>query len=378
MKPWNDCKNILITRPDNMGDLIMSGPAIRAIKESFSPRIIVLTSTMAAGIAPYMPEIDEVIIFDTPWVKSSTQSRPEHIQETVDILREQNFDAAIIFTVYSQNPLPSAMMAYMAGIPKVLAYCRENPYCLITDWVPDKEPYSFIRHQVARDLELVKSVGAKTGNETLQLNVAQDNWSGIKTKLANYGINPDKPWLVLHAGVSEPKREYPFDNWVEIAKKLISEKGYQVLFTGSNNERLLTKGLSEATGTGSFSIAGLFNIGEFICLLKHAPVVVSVNTGTIHIAAAVGTPVVVLYAQSNPQHTPWKVPCRVLPYSIPHDKRSKNEVIGYVNDTLYKDFVPVPRADEVIAAIDQLINRVPLPSQPFHDIQQQKQAFPAS
>jgi hypothetical protein len=61
------------------------------------------------------------------------------------------------------------MLAYLAGIPKRLAYCRENPYQLLTDWVPDQEPYTFIKHQVRRDLDLVAAVGAVTSNDQLQL-----------------------------------------------------------------------------------------------------------------------------------------------------------------------------------------------------------------
>ena len=69
-KSWQDCKNILIIRPDNMGDLIMSAPAIRALKETFNSRITVLTSSMGAGIIPFIPEIDDVIIFDLAMDKS--------------------------------------------------------------------------------------------------------------------------------------------------------------------------------------------------------------------------------------------------------------------------------------------------------------------
>mgnify|MGYP003350186482 CR=1 FL=1 len=63
--------------------------------------------------------------------------------------------AAVIFTVYSQNPLPAALFATWAGIPLRLAYCRENPYALLTDWVPEPEPESFIRHEVQRQIDLV-------------------------------------------------------------------------------------------------------------------------------------------------------------------------------------------------------------------------------
>src|SRR5215217_518921 len=158
MQNWSSVKNILVIRPDNMGDLVMSGPAIRSLKQGLGAKITVLTSSMAAGVAAFMPGIDETITYDMPWVKTHASPEAESLSGLIDEIKAMQFDAAVIFTVYSQSPLPSAMIAYQAGIPKILAYCRENPYGLITDWVVDKEPYHYIKHQVERDLNLVAHV----------------------------------------------------------------------------------------------------------------------------------------------------------------------------------------------------------------------------
>jgi len=204
-KSWQHCKNILVIRADNMGDLIMSAPAIRALKDTFSAKITVLTSYMAAGIVPFIPEIDEVMVFDLPWVKAKETIGSEEIFSLVQLLKQRGFDAAVIFTVFSQNSLPAAMVAYMACIPLRLAYCRENPYGLLTDWVPDKEPYTFIQHQVERDLALVKSIGASASDTRLQLLVGDEIIAGLQNKLNVAGIDTTKPWLIFHAGVSEKK-----------------------------------------------------------------------------------------------------------------------------------------------------------------------------
>src|SRR5690606_8016249 len=157
---WESCKNILCVRPDNMGDLIMSGPAIRALKNSFKTKITILTSTAAAGIAALMPEIDEILVFDLPWVKNEESNNQQSVEDLIATLAKKKFDAAVIFTVCTQSPLPTAMVIYQARIPQVLAYCRENPYKLINHWIPDEEPYTLIQHQVIRDLKLVNAVGA--------------------------------------------------------------------------------------------------------------------------------------------------------------------------------------------------------------------------
>ena len=145
---WTECKNILCIRPDNIGDLLMTTPALKALKETFSCKITILTSSMASRIALSIPVIDDVMAIDLPWVKTKSSTNNQKIfYELVNEIEKRQFDAAIIFTVYSQNTMPSILLAYLAGIPKRLAYCRENPYELLTDWVPDKEPYSVVQHQ---------------------------------------------------------------------------------------------------------------------------------------------------------------------------------------------------------------------------------------
>jgi lipopolysaccharide heptosyltransferase II len=357
MNNWFACKNILIIRPDNMGDLLMTTPAIRALKETFGAKITVLTSSMAAGVAAMIPEIDETINFDVPWVKLQQTGGEEAVLDIVSQLKQRRFDAAVIFTVYSQNPLPTVMLAYLAGIPLRLAYCRENPYQLLTNWVPDKEPYDFIKHQVRRDLDLVASVGAFTSNEHLSLQVP-NAVSEVEQKLQDAGVDLQQPWLLMHAGVSESKREYPNELWADAVKKVVQDLGYQVLLTGSPSEQELCGRISNIAGEGVFNVAGSFKLNEFAALVKLAPVLVSVNTGTIHIAAATDTPVVVLYALTNPQHTPWMVPSQVLPFAVPPEAQSRNEVIVHVNRYFDEQEFTMPGADDILLAIKNLLSGV--------------------
>jgi ADP-heptose:LPS heptosyltransferase len=175
----------------------------------------------------------------------------------------------------------------------------------------------------------------------------------INQVLTDQGINTHSPWLIFHPGVSETKREYPAARWAAAGHELI-QKGYQLIITGAATEKKLCEVIKQQIGKNSVNAAGLFNIEEFTALISLAPVVVSVNTGTIHIAAALGTPVVVLYALTNPQHTPWRVPCKVLPFQVPQGERSKNEVIRHVNRFLYSEPVDMPDGSAVACAVDEL------------------------
>ncbi|RYE07102.1 MAG: glycosyltransferase family 9 protein [Sphingobacteriaceae bacterium] len=240
------------------------------------------------------------------------------------------------------------MLIYLADIPNRLAYCRENPYELLTNWVPDQEPYTFIKHQVERDLDLVRSIGATAKNNFISIEVPEA-WESAQKILDKNSIDLQKPWLILHPGVSELKRQYPTEKWIEIGKKLV-DFGYQVLLTGSASEKKLTDEIANGIGTNAFSIAGLLSLDEFICLIDEAPLLLSVNTGPVHIAAATQTPVVVLYAQTNPQHTPWKTPSKVFYFNVPEDLRSKNEVLKFVQQHQEK----VPETIEVESVFNEV------------------------
>jgi len=336
-----------------MGDIIMSGPAIRALKETFNCTITLLTSTMGGIISPCLLHVDETLVYNLPWIKAADSLQAGACLELIDRLKQECFDAAVIFTAYSQSALPAAMLCFLAGIPRRLAYCRENPYELLTHWAPDKEPYSKILHQVERDLDLVRAVGADVADDRLALKVSYDAFRTAASKPE--GIDLYQPFIIAHAGVSEKKREYPLDDWIKTVRGLYDQFQIPILLTGSRLEKPQAESIQRAAGHGVFSAAGLFTIEEFVAVVSEARLVVSVNTATVHIAAATGTPVIVLYAQTNPQHTPWKVYSRVLYFPVQEELRSKNEVINFVSNQLYSNPVPIPAPADVIKAAARVL-----------------------
>lgn len=355
MGMWGNCKKILCIRADNMGDLIMTTPALRALKETFHCHITMLTSSMGKGITPFIPFIDDTIVYDAPWIKSALPIDLSSLPPLIETLRQGQFDAAIIFTVYSQSALPAAMVTAMAGIPRRLAYCRENPYGLLTDWVPDKEPYEFILHQVERDLRLAGAIGAFTSNDRLFINCPDANAVAAQNKLFKRGMLPDEPYLIFHPGVSEEKRKYPVAYWIALGREVAKLFNLRILVTGIQSEYPLTQTISEGIGSNALNAAGLLSLGEFIEAVNRSLLVVSVNTSTVHIAAARQTPVVVLYAMTNPQHTPWKVASKVFYFSVPATLKSKNEIVAHVDRTIYNKPVEIPPPAIITPAIKQLL-----------------------
>jgi ADP-heptose:LPS heptosyltransferase len=351
---WVNCRKVLCIRLDNMGDVIMSGPAFRALKESLMCSITLLTSPAGARMSRCMDEVDEAIVYEAPWVKNNQEDDAIGCMELIEELVERRFDAAVIFTVYSQSALPAAMLAMMAGIPLRLGYCRENPYGLLTDWVPDKEPYSLLRHQVERDLALAACVGAKTEDDRLRFQVPSSAKEAVRIKLRLAGVAVNEPFLLLHPGVSEEKRMYPLSLWGQTGFLLAQRTRNKIVITGSKEEITMARNLAEAIGSNAISLAGELSVEEFVAVVELANAVITVNTATAHIAAACSTPVVVLYALTNPQHTPWRAIARVLPFAVPESLRSKNEVVGYVSERMMQA-MDYPSAEDVVSALEEVL-----------------------
>lgn len=163
---WSHVKRVLCVRLDNLGDVLMTTPALRAIRESMPrARITLLASASGARAAAHLPEVDDVISHDAPWMKKACETERD-TDALIERLRARRFDAAIIFSVYTQSVLPAAFACWLASIPLRLAHCRENPYQLLTDWIPDPEPAER-RHEVRRQLDLVAAVGCRTSSERL-------------------------------------------------------------------------------------------------------------------------------------------------------------------------------------------------------------------
>ena len=313
-------RRVLCIRLDNMGDVLMTTPAIRALKDSF-PRldITLLASRLGAEIVPFIPTIDDVITYDAPWVRTYGETpNPKSIADMAARLATREFDAAFIFTVYTQSPLPAALLTYLARIPIRVAHCHENPYHLLTHWLPDPEPTRFIRHEVERQLQLVQALGASTLDRRLTLRLPVRQIASARRLLSRVcGRSAADEWVIIHPGGSEERRLYGFENFLEVARLLRAERKVGIIITGSPAEAPMTEALAAAIGPGAVSLGGKTSIGELAALISLAPLLISNNTSAVHLAAAVGTPVVDVYARTNPQHTPWMVPSRVLYFDVP-------------------------------------------------------------
>ncbi|AKJ30604.1 glycosyltransferase family 9 protein [Caldimonas brevitalea] len=316
---WRGARRVLAVRLDNLGDVLMTTPALAAIKQSLpGAHLTLLCSKSGAAAVPHLADVDDAIVYDAPWVKGGGAPRsPEADLAMIERLREGCYDAAVIFTVYTQTALPAAMMCRLAGIPLRLAHCRENPYDLLSDWVADPDPLQGIRHEVERQLALVASVGLYTADDRMRFQCRPEDTAGLAVKLERLGVSPHERLVVVHPGATAASRRYPAPQFGQAAELVASGGDCRIVFSGGADEEALILTAQSQMQRPSLSLAGQLTLGEFAALLQRARLLMSNNSGPVHIAAALGTPVVDLYALTNPQHTPWRVAARVLNHDVP-------------------------------------------------------------
>lgn len=320
---WAQARRILCVRLDSLGDVLMCTPAMRALRAAVPGRSLTLLGSAAGAAAlPFMPELDDAIVHAAPWMKDSATGPDNHPGQQaslalVDTLAARAFDAAVIFTTYTQSALPAALLCHQAGIPLRLAHCRENPYRLLSDWIPDPEPASTVRHEVQRQLALVKQVGCPPAGLALSFVPRAADSAAATACLRAAGIDPGLPWILLHPGASAASRRYPPGHWAQSIRLLAQATALPLVLAGSAADVPLVEAIRRECGVPTASLAGQLDLGGLGAALRLAALAVTNNSGPAHIAAAIGTPLVELYALTNPQHTPWGGRSRVLFHDVP-------------------------------------------------------------
>lgn len=353
MSEWRNCRNILAIRLDNLGDVIMTNAALLELKHHYPKcKLTLLTSSMAELIVPYLESVDDCIIFDTPWVKLDGDVQQARVFQLIETLKSKQFDGCIIFNVYSQTSLPTALLTFLAGIPLRAAYARENPYQLLTHWCPDPEPLQKIYHQITRDLLLLKELDIDPNLQRIPRLKNVTNTAIHESKIIQEA-DIQSPFIIVNVDVSEEKRRLDIDLTKALILTLL-DRGERILFTGQKPSPYLSSCIEGIKHPQFKNLIGLTLFKELLFLIDHAQAVISVNTSIMHIACAYDRPVLALYAKTNPQHTPWSERSDCLMYDVPAHLKSKNQIIQYVDQTWAKEEHDVLTVEQILAHFSQL------------------------
>jgi histidinol-phosphate phosphatase family protein len=288
-------RTVLVARPDSAGDVLLTGPAIRAVAAG-ADRVVMLYGPRGRAAAELLPGVDELIEWRLPWIDPEPSPiDPSEMAALVARITAAQVDEAVIFTSFHQSPLPLALVLRMAGVMRVCAISDDYPGSLLD-----------IRHRVPLGIpepERALSLAAAAG---FPLPPGDEPVLRLRAGALDGATVPDPGYVVVHPGSSVPARACPPDRCGEIVTALAAD-GHRIVVTGDPRERELTARVAGRAGTdlgGQTSLAGL------AAVIARAGCLVVGNTGPAHLAAAVGTPVVSLFAPTVPfgAWAPWRVP----------------------------------------------------------------------
>jgi heptosyltransferase-3 len=304
-------RRVLVVRTDSDGDVLLAGPAVRAV--AAHARVTMLVSPAGAQAARLLPGVEEVVVFAAPWSGyRSPPVDPVATEDLVDRLRAEAFDAALVLTSWHQSPLPAALLLRLAGIPEIAAASEDYPGSLLDlRFRADRSTPGQV-HEVEAMLALVRAAGfepAEPADTALSLAVRRPLPALPEEVVALDG----RAYVVVHPGASVPARAPRPADAAGIVVEL-ARRGRTVVVTGGPGERELTRAVAGATPDRAVDLGGRTDLATLAAVLEAARCVVVGNTAPAHLAAAVGTPVVSLFAPVVPLQRwhPWGVPVRTL------------------------------------------------------------------
>ena len=271
----------LVARLDSDGDVLLAGPAVRAA--AAAGEVVFLCGPGGVQAAELLPGVTRIVEWECPWVVNpAPEVRPFDIEAITALLHGIRADAALILTSFHQSPLPLALVLRLAGVPKIVARSVDYPGSLLDVRLRDDPDVP----EAERALEVARAAGF-------------DLPEGDDGRLAVVDPPPsplDHPYVVVHPGATAPARTWSPDRWAK-AVVALTAAGYRVVVTGGPAEAALTEHVAGACGT---DLGGRTSFRELAGVLAGADAVVVGNTGPAHLAAAVGTPVVSLFAPVVP------------------------------------------------------------------------------
>lgn len=289
--------HVLAVRLDSAGDVLLQGPAVRALAAG-ADEVTLLCGPRGWDAANLLPGVDRLLVHRAAWID------PEHcpvsrraIDELVQRVAVLRVDEAVVFTSFHQSALPTALLLRLAGVPRISAISDDYPGSLLD-----------LRHRVDGDVHEVQRSLSLAAAAGYALPPGDDG------ALAVTGVVPielpgiDGPYVVVHPGTSVPARAWPPERHAALVEAL-AVAGSRVVVTGGSGEEALTAFVTGEPRAGVLDTGGRTTFGELAAILAGADAVVVGNTGPAHLAAAVGAPVVSLFAPTVPaaRWRPWGV-----------------------------------------------------------------------
>lgn len=292
-------RRILVVRLDSVGDVLVSGPAVRAVAAS-GAEVVLLAGPQGTPAARLLPGVTEVLTWDCPWITDPARDVTQPVvDELLGLVLTAGVEEAVILTSFHQSPLPLALLLRLAGVRRISAASVDYPGSLLDVRVRPGEDFPEDQPEPVRALRIAEAAGFSLPPDDdgrLRVSDSDELPEGVGAE----------DYVVVHPGAAVPARTWPAGHHAATVD-LLTGRGVNVVVTGGPAERALTAAVAGSRGS---DLGGRTDLGSLAAVLRHAAAVVVGNTGAAHLAAAVGTPVVSLFSAVVP-HERW------APYGVP-------------------------------------------------------------
>ena len=282
-------RNVLIVKLRYIGDVLLATPTVRAIKAARPDvRVTMMVNRGTEDVLSGNPDLNEVMVLD----KGSLSAQWRFIAE----LRRRRFDTVIDLTDGDR----SAFLSWISGAPVRIGFNDEHRWrgrC----YTQVVQPVPGIRHRIDRDLEVLKHMSIQAGSKDPQLWLMPGEENSADYLLDQLGVQRSQSMMILQPGARFWFKAWPPERFAELADQLTSQYDCQVLIGGSHQDIDVAQQIRQMAKCSPIIMAGRTTIKQFAAICRKSALFVGSDSGAMHIASAVGTPVVALFGPSSPR-----------------------------------------------------------------------------
>ena len=288
---YKEFQRILIVRTDRIGDVILTLPMIKVLKRQFpSVKISMLIRQYTAEIVKHHSHVDEMVFYDR-------HHQPVPFFHLLALLRSKKYD--VVFHTHPRFRV--ALLTWLAGIP-----IRVGTGYRWYSFLFNKKIYQHRKdaryHELEYNLNLLEAIDCPVvGTDvTPAISVRPADAERVQQELIGLGVPADQRVVILHPGSGGSARDWSAEKFGELGGRLAGLDNTKVVVTGGKEEHDLVSRVCDKIGNSVTPLVDVFNLSEFAALAQRASLFIANSTGMIHVAAAVGTPVIGLYSQITP------------------------------------------------------------------------------
>ncbi len=284
--------NILIVKLSAIGDVVHALPVAYALKQCFpAARITWVVEKPAYDLLTNNPCIDEVIVFDKPRLKKLAGFR-DYAPAFVRLLRSHRFDLALDL----QALFKSGAIAFLSGAPERYVYCNTRE---LSDLLSKKVcGPNRAGHVVERYLDVVRAVGCDVKEAVFPIHITAEEAAAATMAAEQAGIDLAHPYVILSPGANWPNKRWPPASFAALADRLRHD-GFSPVLSGGPGDAALAAAITAAAAVPPVDLTGKTSLKQLTHIIKNARALVGGDTGPMHLAAALATPVVALHGPTD-------------------------------------------------------------------------------